>query len=360
MTGLEYGNARLRARRSRLLGPADYSILLSATSIDRLLGMLSETTYASAVTEALPRFRGVRRLDEALRRSLASELRAVQEFYAGVHVPALRLLLERWDLHNLRTILRAKAHPGEAGDLTAMLVPAGQLSETELGELSEQPGLRAVIDLMVAWGLPSRARARKLAAAWPRFERTGDVAVLEAVLTRQYAAHLDDVLSDEGDEADPGGLLRAEIDRANLMVALRRREAGVDGEPLAAAEGEEADSFLPGGRLRRSVLEAAGAAPNGADAAAVLMAAPLIPGWEEALAAWSIHGDLGRLEEALIEATTHHAVGLFRRGDPLGAAIPAAYVLAKENEVRNLRWIGRGIVQGLSSDELAAHLVVAA
>lgn len=361
MSGLEYGNTRLRARRSRLLDEGDYAALLGAETLDQLLGILSDTTYAAAVAAALPRHRGIRRLDEVLRRELSTELRTIPRFYRGCDLPALDLLLERWDLHNLRTILRAKARTDVAADLDGLLVPAGRVTDAELSELAEQPGVRPALDLMVAWGIPSREEARRMVAAWPEYEDTGDVAALEREIARAYAAHLAATVERKGDDADPGGLLGSEIDRINLVVALRLRRARVDAEPIArSGAGAPDEAYLPGGRLRRPLLEAVAAASSAAEAAGLLTAAPLVPGWAEALTTWASDEDLAAFEEALMAATTRHAVGLFRRGDPLSAAIPVAYVFAKENEVRNLRWIGRGITQGMPRSEVAEHLVVAA
>jgi V/A-type H+-transporting ATPase subunit C len=359
MTGLEYGNTRLRARRSRLLGSSDYVTLLAAESLDRLLGLLSDTTYGPAVAAALTRYRGIRRLDEALRVALATEFRAVRRFYADIPVPVVDLLLERWDLHNLRTILRAKARTAEVADLPGLLVPAGTVTDAELRELADQPGVRSALDLMVAWGLPSADKARRVASAWPEYERRGDVSVLERVLSMAYAEHLDEVLrAHDGAPSDSGRLLRTEIDRMNVMAALRLRRARLDREP-GADDAEPKPRFLPGGRIRSAVLEGARSAGTAADAAAVLAAAPGTPGWDVALAGWIAAEDLGSLDRSLRDATTRHAVSLFHRGDPLGPAIPVAYVFAKENEVRNLRWIGQGIAQGLSPDDVAAHLLVA-
>ncbi len=359
MTGLEYGNTRLRARRSRLLGESDYVTLLTAESLDRLLGLLSDTTYGPAVAAALTRYRGIRRLDEALRIALATELRALRRFYAGVAVPVVDLLLERWDLHNLRTILRAKAHTAEVADLPGLLVPAGTVTDAELSELADQPRVRPVLDLMVAWGLPSPDQARRVASAWPEYERRGDISVLERVLSTAYAEHLDEVLRTHDDApSDTSRLLRAEIDRMNVMTALRLRRAREEGEP-GTDDAEPGPAFLPGGRIRRAVLEGARSAATAADAAAVLAAAPSSPGWDVALADWNAEDDLGSLERSLRDATTRDAIALFHGGDPLGPAIPMAYVFAKENEVRNLRWIGQGIVHGLSPDDVAGHLVVA-
>ena len=73
---------------------------------------------------------------------------------------------------------------------------------------------------------------------------------------------------------------------------------------------------------------------------------------------WADHDDLVALTEELQIASTRRAVRLFSRGDPLGFAVPVAFSRAQEHEVRNLRWIGRGVVHGFDPAEIEARVVV--
>ena len=61
MTGYDYGNARLRARKSRFLGRSDYEALLSASDLEALLGLLGGTRYGPDIEAVLPRLRSIRR-----------------------------------------------------------------------------------------------------------------------------------------------------------------------------------------------------------------------------------------------------------------------------------------------------------
>jgi hypothetical protein len=146
--GYGYGNARLRARRSRLLTEADYSALLARAHIEDVITALTETPYKDDIEAALLRVRGVGCVFEAVRTNLTRTLHEVREFFAGEPRLLVDLLLRRWDRHNLLTILRGQSREVPAEEVWSAIVPVGQLDEVVLRELARQPGLRAVIDLL--------------------------------------------------------------------------------------------------------------------------------------------------------------------------------------------------------------------
>ncbi len=353
MTGLEYGNARLRARRARLLDGADFRRLNEAESLDRMLGLLGDTPYRQDVEAAVARYDGLHRLDGAVRTHLARSLRDLVSFYRDPEVPLVDLLLERWDLRNVRAILRVHARPEPAPVTEPLVVPAGKLGDAELRELAAQAGVRAAIDLLVAWRLPSLDTVRRLVAARADYEAGAEVAVLEGALNAAYATKLERVLSGLEDDA-AAGVLRAEIDASNVVTALRLFRAGM-GQTREIAWGE---GYLPGGRLRTSVLDAVRLATSPDDALAALLEADLPAAWLAVLAQWPEDRDPAVVEERLRRAIAQRAVALFHGGDPLGAAIPVAYVFAKEAEARNLRLIGRRIGHGLPFGEIEPQLMV--
>jgi len=351
MAGVEYGNTRLRAQRSRLLDGDDYGRLTAVGTLDRMLGTLATTDYAPDVAAALPRQRGLRRLDTAVGRHLARSLRAMHGYYDSPTRDLVGLLLSRWDLQNLLAVVRGRAAHRNPEEITAATVPAGRIDAAQLAELARRPNLRETIDLMMAWGVPSPGTARRLLAAWPDYERSGDPVVLEHALIGSFGEHLDEMLG-----AATGGLatvLRAEVDEANLLTAVRLRMARRTGEDLDVAT---ATWFSPGGRIRSPLLETLVWEDDPVVLMDALERAPLLPGWLEALRI-SLEGP-ARLADEFEMATTRHAVGLFARGDPLSTDVPVAFTKAKEHEARNLRWIGRGLVHGFAPAEIDARVEV--
>jgi V/A-type H+/Na+-transporting ATPase subunit C len=347
MTGFEYGNTRLRAMRSRLLRPHDYLDLMRAGDLDHLLGALGSTDFRPEVEAALARVRGARRLDEAVRAHLARLVRTASSFYEGAIRRRIDLVTRRWDLHNLRTLLRAQASPWPDADVTGLLVPAGALGEVELRALAEAPGLKAMIDQMVIWDLPGPDTARALLRAWTHYEPGGDLAALERALEVAFATQLQTDLGDVEDEA--AELVRAEMDVRNLDIALRARRGLQQGEPFP--EGEP--GFLPGGSVGPGVWRSV-ASRLGPDeeVARRLEAITLPPGWPAPLAAWEGHGQDDRLVRELGDAAMLRAMAGFERGDPLGMAVPVAFITSAAAEARNVRLVGRALIHGTPLDDL--------
>lgn len=354
MSGYEYGNTRLRAMRARLLDGGDFGEMLAAGSLDRMLAMLSDTPYGPDVEAALVRARGLRRLDEAVRMNLARTLRQMATFYGDDVAPLIDLLLGRWDVHNLRALLRLPASPFPVGEVSALLVPAGRLGDAELAELAAQPDTRARIDLIVAWRIPTPETATLVSRARADYEREGDPAVMERALDEAFAARLRARLG--GERRGAAAVLRSEIDLRNLSTALRHRAARLDREPESSSP---PPASVEGGLISSEVWEQL----HHLDAAEAVVAhvAPRtrVAGWESALAEWASHGDLPTLEAGLQRALTEAAVSLFSTGDVLGFDVPVAFTFAKEAEARNLRLVGRTLVHQLPMAEVEARMEVA-
>ncbi|HXV99576.1 MAG TPA: V-type ATPase subunit, partial [Anaerolineae bacterium] len=76
-SGYDYGNARLRAMRSRLLKEADYSNLLAKGNLEELINALAETPYKEDIEIALTRRAGVQCIFEAVRANLTRTLQQI-------------------------------------------------------------------------------------------------------------------------------------------------------------------------------------------------------------------------------------------------------------------------------------------
>jgi V/A-type H+/Na+-transporting ATPase subunit C len=349
-TGFDYGNARVRAMRSRMLSGHDFGELVAANTLEQILGALDDTEYGPDIEVALTRYRGQERYDRALSRHLARTLSAVRSFYEGEARHEVDLLLLRHDLDNLVTIVRGQAALPGSMETAALLVAAGTLDRASLEELARQPGLRETVELLVAWGVPTPATARSVLHAWSEYERVRDVGVLETALTSAFADRIAESL-----DTLPTHLaimLESWIDTVNILTSLRLRRAKLAGEPTP-------DGFEPlaGGRVSDRVLAAVDEATS-ADAAAILSAGSLLPGWDTAFEAWASHQRIDILADELEAARTRWAIGLFHRGDPLSIDVPLAYVSAKENEVRNLRLVGQGCAHGVPPEDIQAALVI--
>jgi hypothetical protein len=81
MPGFDYGNARLRSMRSRLLSKREMEQLAEAGSLKGFIAGLTKTAYRKAVESALAHTSGMESIDEAMREDLSDTLGAVRHFY---------------------------------------------------------------------------------------------------------------------------------------------------------------------------------------------------------------------------------------------------------------------------------------
>lgn len=346
----DYGNTRLRARKGALLGDADYERLLGE-DIDGVLRALADTPYALGGDTAVG---GRERLHRAIRSRLAGSLEEMRSFYSGRARVLVDALLSRFDIQNVITVVRARAHPDTSvEDALAALVPVGWLVEPLATEILRPHELAGVIDLL-ATRMPDREQTRVLRAAFSEYERTDDLAALERAVLADHAARVAGTLAVSGKD---GATLRRfgqrEIDERNLVVALRLRDAIATGANDTAPP---AETVLPGGAIPPATLATVVPAPT--PAAIVATVGRLAGGiWRTALERWLATGDLHALQRAFERAAIADATALFVTGDPLAIDIPLAFTTAIGIEARNLRLLGEAAVRRIAPDVVRAELV---
>jgi len=351
MSDFDYGNARLRAMKSRLLPSPTLEGLAEAGNVDNLITALANTAYRDAVGAALVRLAGMDCLSAALRNDLVATVGQARRFFKDGPGELSALVLRRYDLHNLKAVLRGVARHVPANEILASTLPIGELRPADLTELARSANVRAAIDLLVTW---------RLALAQPLLELRGgrrgeslEVTALELALERW---HLRSALEAAREAGETGqALLEAlllEADVTNILTALRL--VGVtDLAPLRAHFGVEALTalFLGPGRVQPALLAEAARQPSIAEAVNALAGTPYRAVLLEALKAYSLSNHLSVFERALTRYQLQQAAQLFTR-DALGIGVLLGYVALKTNEIANLR----AIAQGLLLVEKPAHI----
>jgi vacuolar-type H+-ATPase subunit C/Vma6 len=353
-----YGNTRLRARKAELLRAAAYESLLGR-DVETVLEFLAGTSYRAEVEAALSVTSGKHALHLALGRHQARMLRELRAFYEDESGALVDLLLSRFDLHNLLTLLRGQVRVRPPEEVLANVVPLGGLGGAAAQEIARQHDLARAVDLLVSWRLPDPTEARALSEAWPEYERTADLAALEHVLAAGYARHLDEALQAAGAGASSlRELIAREHDAINVLVVLRLRFALQLEELSELPSPPGVGRFLVGGSITDAELEAALRQPTRSEAVARLVEAARRADWRAPLQRIALGGDLPTLQRDLEVTRVRWAVGLFVRGDPLSFDVPIAFTVAQENEVRNLRLIGEGACGVVSPAAIRAQLIV--
>lgn len=361
MTGYDYGNARLRARGTGLLGGDQYAALLGRDG-PGLLAALAATCYRPQAEAAQDGARSpLEQIGRIAHDHLVAALAGIGGFYRDLAQDVVAALLGRFDVHNVVALLRARHRGATADAACALLVPVGRLDADTARQAAGEPDLPAAARFLAARGLPGPGSAPALMSAQRRYEIDADLAPVEEAVARSAWDSQLATLAAAGPGASPAlAALQREADDLNLLLALRLREPvaatpGAAGARAGAADGGSAGAYLPGGTVGVPLLTAIRRAPAPADVLAA--AAPARPAWRRPLAAWADGGDLATLHADLDTDRLRTALRLLRRGDPLGAAPVLHYVLAHLAQARNLRLLAQAGAGAVGHDEARRHLV---
>ncbi len=341
MPDFPYINARVRAMHGRLLDAAPLDDLVGAPTMGALLQALSSTPYAGDLGEALVRFEGLRAVDEALARNLQRTTRKILRFADGRPRALIEAILLRWDLANLRVIVRGKHGGRPADEVGSALLPAGLLGEAVLREMASAQDLAGVAGILEAVGHPFAQVLAQVAAA--QAKKT-DLLGSELMLDRAYIER--GMRFARGSDAGAAALrqvLCAEVDAANAKTAFRMGLAGELDEETRLR------FFVPGGALILSDLFLALSEPRTRSSA-----------WQKLRMSGFPVRDLPQTPvefERAMDLATARAMAARFRGDPLGLDVVVGYLAKKTAEVANLRLAARGVFLGLPREAVRQEMM---
>jgi len=344
----EYVNARIRGMKSRLLDTSVLERLILKLDVESIIAELENTAYKDEIEKASVQHSGIKCIEVALRKDFTDAFRKILNLMEGETAQKyVKILLNRWDVQNIKTILRGKNIHVTSAEILECLVPAGELDDITLVELIKQPDVKAVIDLLATWGIEY---ANPLTRNFKEYTETRDLAVLEYALDRfHYENSLQLVQGNSYDDDLIRDMIAVEIDVTNIKSVLRiiRDKIGIEeAEGCLIKGGRTLDSEKLLAMIRTGTLEGA---------IKQLDPTPYhflsqVP--EEIFRTGKISVFEKELEKYLIKR------GISRfLGDPLSIAIAIGYIWAKYNEITNIRIIARCKTADVPEKVLRGELV---
>ncbi|GAB7019700.1 V-type ATP synthase subunit C [Halostagnicola bangensis] len=307
---------------------------------------MEETEYEREINQLGTRFSGVDLIEYALNQNLARHFEDLLDWSNGRVYDRIARYLRKFDVWNLKTIIRGIYTDTPAEEIETDLIRAGELEEATIDRLLEVDEIEDAIEV-----LGRTMYYEPLSEAYEVYEETGVLVPLENALDREFYEHLLDDLGrpSEGPDALYVEFLQAEIDFRNARNALRLARSGSGLDP--------AEYYIEGGVLfDESELSR------------------LVTDYDELvdhIAESGRYGDrlstaLGRLRNAESLIQFEHALdaALLEYSDRLSSIYPVSvsavlsYILAKEREVENIRAIARGREVGLDETEIEEELVI--
>lgn len=350
-----FASARIHAMAGRLLSRIQYEFLLSQGTLDGLVEALKGSPYGPMLertivaTDLARPFPAIIRMDGALRQDLVESLGRLQRFFSDRSLELMHTLLLRWDVYNLKTVMRAKRAAGPLEEVLATTFPVGILDEVALVELARLPTLHAVAGTLEVWRLPF---ARAVRTGLNLLGKSESLHALEFELDR-FAAAQTARLAADGDENTLAvrRYLRLLVDKANLLTGLRYLAERSVRSPMEAGRW-----FLQGGgRLTRSHYDAVVGARDVREGLSRLAGTPY--GWLAGTRAEGEPISLPLVERQVDRMIIRRAVSL-SRCDPLGIGVAVAYLERKTDEIRNIRMMLRGKALGMGVARIAEWVTV--
>ncbi len=343
-----YINARMRGMKSRLLDRRALDNLVLQPDLESLIAELEKTPYKSDIIEAKVQYTGVLCIEYALRKNFTRTFRKILTFVKEEEAEKyISLFLHRWDVQNIKTILRGKNIHITNEEILDCLVPAGELDEATLIELVRQPDVRAVIDMLATWQI---GYSRPLTEEYPAFLKAGELALLECALDEYYYADaLEQVKLPGYNNGLIHNIISLEIDVVNLRTLLRMIRDNIDpkeAKKFLISGGKEFDERQLDHLLTLHSIE---------EVAEELKTTPYrfladLP--PSVMRTRKISVIEKQLERFLVQK----GVGAFL-GDPLSVASVIGYFWAKYNEITNIRIISRCKTADFPLEQLKEELV---
>lgn len=345
-----YINARIRAMKSFILQEEDYSLALSQRTEDEFLGFLSAlSSYANDIRQMERNQSRKSVCDGALKLNLCRIFRKLIKFCEGEPLELILILLKRWDLYNLKSIIRGILNHKDKTQILEALIPAGKWEREFLERLLENKDLKSLGLTLGGTGEPDFFD-EEFAQVLIDFSPDESLEVLEKTLLEAYFRKaIDFLLTQKNINARIIlDYLFLKIDFLNIFLVLRK-----------ITHPERSVRVIKGGRIPISFLENLLALKSLEDA--LKSFADSIYPWinKEGLDLYNRTQSLSSLERLFEHKLFSFCANLYIRGNPLSISIPLAFISFKENEIKNLRLIGKAVSFGIAKDLIRGELIYA-
>jgi V/A-type H+-transporting ATPase subunit C len=341
-----YVNARVRGMRSHLLTKDFFTKLVEAPDYESIPSLMEQTIYRREVNEAVVVQPENPDYDRALSLNLIASFRKVHDAIGGEGHQLVTALLSKYDLMNVKAILRGKRGNATPSEITNLLVPVGSLRMDTLEKMAQQREIRDVITFMAGQQIPY---SRPLLTAYPEYmKKDMDLSILELALDKYHYGSVMESLRGKDKNVDMvRQIMLGEIDMRNISTLVRIRGHKLEDHEVenlripGATLGQ--DQFLALHRLG-DIVQMVSEYPD--------------PRYRKVL-----EKALSKYQEVDVVAFDRELENeLVRRGvamsnvDVLSIGVIIGYFYAKQNEIINLRLVLKGKMMDKPQAEIRKDL----
>jgi len=331
-----YVNARVRGMRSYLLTKDFFTRLVETPDLEGLHSVLEQTVYRRYLNEAILMKPESPDYDQALLLNMIASFLRILDSTGGEPHRLCRILMSRYDVQNIKTILRGKVGNATPGEILKLMIPVGRV---KMDALEQVAGEREIRDCINAIEMLRLRYGRVLQAAYSDYvKKDRDLAVLELAIDKFYYQDNVDKLKDKDANVEMvRQMIVAEIDMRNISTLVRTRGLKLDDEEvenLRIPGGSlEIDQFLELHRLG-DLVRIVSEYPDPRTRKLL----------EKAYAEYH-EIDIVAFDKELERETTRRGAAM-SNVNVLGIGVIIGYMWLKQNEMANLRIIIRGKMMG--------------
>lgn len=333
-----YVNARVRSMESRLLDEHKLNELIEAAGMSEFVGFLEDTDYGAYLSDSNKDSIGI---EKALNTHLAHVYKTLVNMSPDKARKILKLFEKKFDVQNIKTLLRAKYVGLNAEETFNLIVPLGTIPENKLRELCEARTVEEVLN-----GLESTEYSKILSNELAMYEQTGRLSSFELALDKYLLENLWKSVGIEGTTEDIfKEFVGAMIDIENLKVILRAKSDNISSEDTLnyiLNVGYELAPWKLKELAESESIEGIISALEGTKYGSII---------SENLEEYEKTGSVYVFEKALDKYLAEIGKKISLR-QPFGVGPIIGLITAKEQEIKNLKIIIKGKIEGLSSNQI--------
>ena len=333
-----YSTARVHAMKVKLFPTETYTKLL-VMALPEITRFIEESEYKAEVDELARTYSGIDLVEFATHLNMARTFTKLMQMTMGEPHELIVEYLRRWDIWDIKTILRGKTYGASDEEIVRILVPSGELSREYLQTLVRKPSVEEVIAALKGSVYYDVIKDIDYAESSMK---------VEDELDKFYYARMVDLVSKITGSSLYLTVIKMEIDVTNIKTLFRLKNADILGSRIL-------EYVIPGG-LYLSDKEIEKMADASFDEFVALLSKYRY---------WSAISDivaermesLSKIELRLDKYLNEH-VWKISTYYPLTVLPMLGYMLSKDAEVDNIQAIVRGKDAGLTQEIIKDHLIL--
>ena len=359
-----YSNARVRAMRTHLLTRRQAEDLLRVNTNAAVIEYLSRTAYKNDFSGMPHKITDEERVEMGVSRNFARTAQKLLKITPAKGRPMVAAFLNRYDVHNIKTLLLAKKLGKPREETQSMLVMAGSITPKEMNAMLSAKNaddfytsLRGTVFGEKFFISASMRNIPKEQIKALFQNPNSDAAKLDMFLSAldfYYYEMASNVMTNGEKEAQViAALLSFEADAKNIMTILRLKRGDVDKKTIMT-------HMVGGGGISRARLEKIASGKDVHESAQLASAFFMSKTGKDDFAAaeqmYKKDGQLSNFEVVFERSIARRSLHALKRSImSIGAIV--GFLFLKEEEMQNIQKIVRGKALGLTAERVSQMLV---